>query len=251
MMKLFRYEMIKTRVSKFIVLGITAAMELIFLLGLILNNDMIQITGALLLLWIAVVGIVWIGIVSVITLHRDMNSRRGYMLFMTPNSSYRILGAKYLENGLSILIAAAFFGALGVLDITLLFRHHQELDQISEVMHDLFSAIFQNISLDPASIISFLVYLVFDWLFTISLAYLAVIVCTSLMNGKKGNMFLSFLLFLVLDIGFSLLFSVLIPGKVEGGTMVGSFLARSGLCLAITAVFYWLNATIMDKKLSV
>lgn len=251
MKKLFKYEMIKTRLSKFIILGITAVLEIIFLLGLANSDEGMQSTGILLLTLIAVASILWIGIQSVITLHRDMNTRQSYMLFMTPNSCYKILGAKYLENGLSILFSGLFFGALGALDITLLFNHYHQLDQLMDILKEILGAFTKNISLDPASIISFIVYLLFDWLFTVSLAYLAVIVCTALLNGRKGNLFLSFLLFLGLEILFSILFGKIFPGEVTNGTMVAAFLPRAGLCLIITAVVYWINARIMEKYLSV
>ena len=40
------------------------------------------------------------------------------MLFLTPKSSYQILGAKILENGISIIMAGAFFAALAAIDVT-------------------------------------------------------------------------------------------------------------------------------------
>lgn len=251
MKKLFIYEMIKTRLSKFIILGITAVLEIVFLLGLATSNEELQATGMLLLALIGVASVFWIGIQSVVTLHRDMNTRQSYMLFMTPNNCYKILGAKYLENGLSILLSGLFFGTLGALDLTLLFDHYHQLDQLMDLLKEILGAFTKSISLDPASIISFIVYLLFDWLFTVSLAYLAVIVCTALLNGKKGNLFLSFLLFLGLDILFSILFSKIFPSEVANGTMVTTFLPRAGLCLIITVAIYWINARIMEKYLSV
>lgn len=251
MKKLFRYEMIKTRFSKFIILGITAVLEILFLLGLATSDEKLQSVGMVLLVLIAVASILWIGIQSVVTLHKDMNTRQSYMLFMTPNNCYKILGAKYLENGLSILLSGLFFGVLGALDLTLLFNHYHQLDQLLEMLKEILSIFTKSISLDPASIISFLVYLLFDWLFTVSLAYLAVIVCTALLNGKKGNLFLSFLLFLGLDILFSILFAKIFPSEVANGTMIASFLPRAGLCLVITVAIYWINARIMEKYLSV
>ncbi len=53
-------------------------------------------------------GVIYIGIESVNVLHRDLNTKQSYMLFLTPKSSYQILGAKILENGISIIMAGAF-----------------------------------------------------------------------------------------------------------------------------------------------
>ena len=63
------------------------------------------------LLMLAVCGVAVMGLESVFVLHRDMNTKQSYMLFMPPNSCYKILGAKVLECGAAILIAGAFFFA--------------------------------------------------------------------------------------------------------------------------------------------
>lgn len=251
MKQLFKYEMIKTRLSKFIILGITAVLEVIFVIGLASGNENMQVTGAALLGLLAMASILWIGIQSVVTLHKDMNTRQSYMLFMTPNNCYKILGAKYLENGLSILLAGAFFGLLGFLDLTLLFNHYQQLEELMNTIRAILESMVQGISLDPATLISYLVYLLFDWCLTISLAYLAVIVCTALLNGKKGNLVISFALFLGLSLLFGWLFDVIFPIAAGVGTIADVCLPRAALCLVFTVVFYWINAKIMEKYLSV
>ena len=63
-------------------------------------------------------GVFYIGLENILTLYRDLNSKQSYMLFLTPKSSYEILGAKILENGISILMAGAFFIVLAVFDLT-------------------------------------------------------------------------------------------------------------------------------------
>ena len=114
MKQLLKYELRKTQAMKLIILGITAAAELAFLIALFVRNsqgntDEIIVAMAFLLTMIAFGGILLIGIQSVLTLHRDMNTKQGYMLYMTPRNSYQILGAKMLENGISLVLAGAFF----------------------------------------------------------------------------------------------------------------------------------------------
>ena len=50
---------------------------------------------------------------SVNVLHRDLNTKQSYMLFLTPKSSYQILGAKILENGISIVHGRRVFCSTG------------------------------------------------------------------------------------------------------------------------------------------
>ena len=109
--KLLKYELRKTWMLKLIVLGMTAAAEILFLVGLWTQQERALGLGVLLLSLLAMGSIMVIGLYSLVVLHRDMNTKQSYMLFMTPNSSYKILGAKVLENGLSMLLAGAAFFA--------------------------------------------------------------------------------------------------------------------------------------------
>ena len=113
MLKLMKYELRKTWFTKAILLAVTAAVEAFFLYGLYGEKEDMAAGGAFILLLLAFGGVLVIGLESVITLHRDMNTKQSHMLFMTPNSSYKILGAKVLECSLSILLTGAFFFALG------------------------------------------------------------------------------------------------------------------------------------------
>ena len=98
MLRLLKYELRKTLASKLILLGIAVIAEVVFLIGFENSHERTLTVGALLLFFTATIGIGLVGILSLVTLHRDMNTRQGYMLFMTPNSCYKILGAKVLEN---------------------------------------------------------------------------------------------------------------------------------------------------------
>lgn len=248
MLKLFKYEFMKTRLSKLIILGITLVLEIAFAASLLKNDDELQAICVLLLVLFATVSILWLGLQSILTLHKDMNTRQSYMLFMTPNSSYKILGAKVLENAASVLLGGVFFCALGVLDLTLLMNHHQALDQLMEMFQDVLESFSKNIRFDTYSILTFCLYTLISWLSTVTLAYFAVIISAALLGGKKGNLFISFLIFLGLTILLSMLLGVVTPATMAVGTV---HLIRSAICLIVIAIFWFFSAWIMDKYLSV
>ena len=83
MLRLLKYELRKTLMSKLILLGVTAIAQAVFLAGLWSDKEDLLAIGAALLFFIAVTGIALMGILSVATLHKDMNTKQGYMLFMT------------------------------------------------------------------------------------------------------------------------------------------------------------------------
>ena len=155
MLKLIGYEFRKSWIAKAILLGITALLEVVYVVGLLTSDEATITIAAALLFMIATSGILVIGLMSVVVLHRDMNTRQGYMLFMTPNSCYKILGAKVLENGLSILVAGAFFTLLGALDVTLLFGHYNRLDELWQMAQKILTSMVPGIRLENTVLILF------------------------------------------------------------------------------------------------
>ncbi len=251
MLKLMKYELRKTWFTKAILLAVTAAVEAFFLYGLYGEKEDMAAGGAFILLLLAFGGVLVIGLESVITLHRDMNTKQSYMLFMTPNSCYKILGAKVLECSLSILLTGAFFFALGALDLSLVFAKQGELsllwDQIREFISN-FSVNGRPINIDLPTMATVVFSLLSGWIALITSAYLADVISAALLNGKKMNGVISFVLFLVINWGITRLIVLLTASITEN---IPAMLAGGGLDLLFAAVMYYVTALIMEKYLSV
>ena len=249
MSMLLKYELRKTWALKLIILGITAAAELAFLITLFLDTGNTEVLGVtcLLLFFIAMGGTLLIGVQSVLTLHRDMNTRQGYMLYMTPKSSYQILGAKLLENGLSLVLAGGFFFLLGFLDVTLLFSKLGSLEDLWNFFRDFVRMINEEIQLNAVSILCLVTELLASWLATVSVAYLADIVSSALLNGKKMNGLLSFLFFILLTVLLHW-----IQNQLHTGMAIEALLlVRAGIALLYSVLMYVISALVMDRYLSV
>lgn len=251
MLKLMKYELRKTWMTKVILLALTAIAEAVYLYGLYGHKENPLAAGVMILILLAVFGVLVIGLESVIVLHRDMNTRQGYMLFMTPNSCYRILGAKVLECSLSILMTGAFFFALGVLDITLLFAEAGELNTFWDVIKDFLSQMTisgRKLVVDLPNVSAFAFTLLADWITLVITAYFADVISSAILNGKKFNGVVSFLLFLLLYWGMNWASTAI----TSGITQTATFLWASGVVsLAFAAVMYVVTARIMEKYLSV
>ncbi|MBR5109242.1 MAG: hypothetical protein IK099_03520 [Clostridia bacterium] len=248
MFKLMKYEFRKTWITKLIVLGITAAAEAAFLINLYTNNENSLAASIGILTLIAIFGILVIGLQSVITLHRDMNTKQGYMLFMTPNSCYKILGAKVLENGLSILVGGAFFFGLGALDVTLLFAKEGQLNQIWEMVQEVLRTFNEQIPLTADALAAFTFNLLTSWICTVVTAYLADVISSALLNGKSFNGIISFVIFLALSWGTEWLNGISTRNIQD---VITSLVIQGGISLLTAAVMYVVTAQIMEKKLSV
>ena len=103
MLKLLKYEFRKTAFPKLVLFAFILIMEGIFLYGCLRNDGDTKTLGVILFVMSLMFGFLLIGLMSLVTLHKDMNTRQGYMLFMTPNSTYKILGAKVIECCLTLL----------------------------------------------------------------------------------------------------------------------------------------------------
>ena len=248
MKNLMKYELRKTLAIKLMILGATALAEIVFLIGLWADKNRMMGIGVGLLAMLAFGGVMIIGVASVVILHRDMNTKQSYMLFMTPNNSYRILGAKVLENGISILLAGAFYFALAALDITLLFAHEGRLADLWNWLKDLLQSFDARITMDTSTLMALTFNLLVTWIGTVCAAYLGDVISTALLNGKRFNGLVSFLAFIALMwlVGF-------VQGKATAGIsgIQTVFLVDGGIALALAVIMYVLTAQIMERKLSV
>ena len=230
--KLIKYEIRKTLAVKLVILGVTAFLEALFLIGLYGRKEDMLAVSVIFLTLTAFISLTVIGLGSLLTLHRDMNTRQSYMLFMTPHNAYQILGAKVLENGVSILLTGAFFFALGALDITLLFAREGQLSQIWDMIQSFLT------SLDSRLTISF----------PVMAAYLGDVISSALLNGKKMNGLLSFVLILLLVFGIGSLQRACTRDMTD---FIRSCNLDSIIALVCAAVMYVLTAQIMERRLSV
>ena len=247
MKNLIKYEFRKTWHTKLIILAIAVCAEVLFLSSLYLNRDNYNGLSIVLLTFLAFGGVLFIGIQSIVTMHQDMTTKQGYMLYMTPNSCYKILGGKVIENGISIFVAGVFFFALGALDITLLLGHHGQLGELKRMMDDLLKSygVEFQMSVKPFALIT--LNFLCSWLCTVITAYLADVTATCLLNGKKFSGWVGFLIFIL----FSWLLTVLQQSCIRGLAWDTALIIEAGIAVVCAAAMYAATAYLMEKRLSV
>lgn len=246
MLKLMKYEFRKTAFSKLILLSITFLFEIVYLLGIFLKKDSFISTGITSLTLCAIMGILYIGLESVTILHRDLNTKQSYMLFLTPKNSYQILGAKILENGISILLTGVFFTALAAIDIAVAYFWVDELKEIWDLVQNVLY-VNMKLSVEPDVIVFFFFTALSGWITYIVNADLAVILSASVLAGKKASGLVSFVIFILLStlvgMGLDRLPSLHTPEL--------TYALYIGASLVISALLYLAGGWIMEKKLSV
>ena len=249
MMALLKYELRKTIFAKVAILGATMLAQLAFLIGLALKNTQVLGTSIVILVLLTIGGLSYAGIQSVLVLHRDMNTKQGYMLYMTPHSSYKILGAKMLENGLSLMLLAGVFFALGVLNLELANAHFNTVKIVTSMVNQIIIMIDPKLTLNVSTFLALAFGIVSGWIANLSIAFLASVVSTALFAGRKWNLAAAFVLFILLSIVQSKLSEWI--ASPEHFVAMQRFLWQAGLMLIFSLINYLVTATLMEKKLSV
>ncbi|MCD7763729.1 MAG: hypothetical protein LUI14_11160 [Lachnospiraceae bacterium] len=245
--KLMKYEFRKTMFSKIVLLVITGVLEIVFLAGVFLNWDNGLGLGTIGLTLCAIIGIFYIGIESLMVFHRDLNTKQSYMLFLTPYNSYQILGAKVLENGISIFLAGCFYAALAALDLAIAIGYLGGLKELLEMIQIFLEQLEITITFTTVDSLLFVFEILASWLMTVVTGILAVVLSATVLAGKRFSGLVSFLLFFLIAWGCSALMN-----RIPDTLAVTTFYLLSILAaLACTAVMYLISGWIMERKLSV
>jgi len=251
MLNLIKYELRKTMGVKAIILVIMAIVEVLYLIGLYSENDDLLALGLFFLMFGSFTSIIIIGIQSIKLLRVDLNTKQSYMLFMTPNSSYKILGAKMIENGISIILGGAFFIFLAIIDFSLIVAKYGELLDFIDFFN-LF--MFDVVEINMVNVVSTVALMIIHWLYIVSVAFFAIIFVASILNGKKFNRLIGFCVFLVINFIVSLFTNYIgeeLFDSLSASNLLGYSIIMSAIYLLLAAGMYFINAWIMDNKLSV
>lgn len=240
MMKLLKYEFRKTAFPKLLIFAVILIMECVFLYGCLTNQDDTKTLGVILFVMALMFGFLLVGILSLVTLHKDMNTRQGYMLFMTPNSTYKILGAKVAECGLTLLVLGAVGLGLGALDFSMVEKEVQFITSILKSVNPDLVPTLPNIAATLFNILCGL-------LCSVITAYFADVISSALLNGKKGNLLITFVLYILLNFVIRKLM-LLIPGSVGA---IASLLLQGVVALVLAGIMYVITVRLMDRYLSV
>ena len=115
------------------------------------------------------------------------------------------------------------------------------------MINELISAVNNQVRLDAPHLSALIFSMIACWICTVTIAYLSDVICTALLYGKKGNLLITFVLFIALNYGISKLLT-LVPESI--GTI--SVLVWQGfIALALAGVMYVITARLMEKYLSV
>ena len=251
--KLIKYEFRKSWMVKAIILAFTAIFEVMFLIGALSESDDVALTGAVFLMFTTICSIFIIGVLSIFILHKDLNTKQSYMLFMTPNSTFKILGAKIIENFGSIILFGCMFLLIGLGDITLWAAKNVGVKGMLDLISALVGEVGGSFQLDVMNVAIANAERIIFWVFTVMVGFFAVVLSACFLNGRRFNGFISFIVFLVITYVIKKIFdsSVSIIFGIGTGYSLEKTICSIVYYLILTTVLYIVTASIMDRKLSV
>ncbi len=274
MFKLVKYEFRKARAATLALLGIAAALEIYFLASLYLSDtqDGVAISGMLLFVC-AYAAAIFVFVRGVTSYSGELKSKSSYLIFMTPNSSLKIMGSKYVYTFFNGVLFAALFGALFALDMALMLDVMGELSSFLQALQAALSLYGVYLGQFGASAVFMLAYLLLSVMSTFAAAYFAITVGHTLFRDKKWRWLPSLLLFFALTWAIAAICdqfpTPMEMGQVEAvfesgsaavrvqttaelltSQVVPALLPTMGVCLASILLSLFGCAALLDRRVS-
>ncbi len=210
MCKLIKYEFRKALTAILVMLGVTAAAQGYFLVGLYLLEDweMHSVIAAMMLMFASMAAYIFVLVRGVASYSGELKSRSSYLIFMTPHSTRKIMASKFLFTLILCAIFGGLYIVLGFLDVRLLLEKLGEyedfLSELNEVLVELgihtdqiaFGAVFT------------VVYMALSMLSFFAVAYLAITLSHTFFRDKKWRWIMALVFYLVINYAISFISSL-------------------------------------------
>ena len=252
MWTMLKYEIQRNRIAYSIFAGILAVLQIGYMIGININNEKLLASFILGLSFLGGITILFIMINGVSLYSRDLNQNTGYMVFMTPLSAYKIIGAKLLTT---LIISSAFLAAfigLGILDFNMFSNRFnvESLDVIIKIVSGRSDMSLANLGM----IAIWRIILLYLSTFTFILfAYFAMSLSATLLQNKKGKKALAFFIFIGMFVVLTLIERLIMPTELLSADFLEMFKSEwpSTLLEIVCCIgAFWGTGYMMEKKIS-
>lgn len=250
--KLIKYELKKQMLSKIIVGVLAAISQVIFFVGLLIDNPDWSASGVGILFILGFAAMFYFSFETIVTYSNDLKTKQSYMLFLIPRNMYQVVGAKMITTFLQILLAGAAFVAIFVGDVFAICAKKGEIKEMIEDIKIIFEQI-SGINVEMAEVMFVICTIFVIWIEFLLMAMLAITLSTTLFANKRYKGVISFGIYVALE---------LLLGKVADlvtrGTMSGENLEVNAMAWIFIGVYavamvlcFFATSWVLDKKISV
>ncbi len=250
MLKLMKYEFRKQLFSKLVILALVGVFQLVFFYGIIADKE--DVIGVVMMLQgvFTFGALFYLAFESILTYSNDLKQKCSYMLFLTPNTSYGIVGAKVLSAGLQIVLAGLAFFAVFAIDGGILIAKYDAIAQFKEIILQMLDQ-FLQLRIAFSDIVSVVATIITSWISTITIAFFSITLSTTFLANSKLKGVVSFIIFLALNVLYNKI-TVLILGDAENYAKISTyFIWNNAIALGFIILTYIGTAWMLDKKVSV
>lgn len=250
MLKLIKYEFRKQFFSKIILLTLLALIELAFFLAIGLDRGfMLGITLGLLLLFTAGT-FFFLAIEAIMTYDNDLKQKQSYMLFLTPNTTYSIVGAKVIAAAIQIILAGIAFIFVYAIDGGTILAKYSSIAEVKKLFEMTLDQIF-GYNIEPSHMIISVAIIASNWLCIVTTAFLSITLSTTFLADKKFKGFVSFIIFLLINYIFNKI-TYLTLGPIDITNISNLRLILNVLhSICYTIITFIATGWMLDKKVSV
>lgn len=202
MWKLIKYEFRRSRTAMLSLLGVAGALELYFIAALFFMEEHSEhlVISVMLLGITAYAAMLFVLIRGITSYSSELKAKSAKLLFMTPNSGYKIMASKYLYTFLNALLMLAICAALTVLDVMLVMAKEHSWSEMLDFLNRVLNMQGVNTSQIALGTLFYLVLIVASLLSFFAVAYFAITLSHTLLRDKKGRTLLAFVVFILLNV---------------------------------------------------
>ncbi len=206
MLKLTKYELIKTKITLVIAALIFAIIEGYFLYTVIINDAYHSGYAMGMMILFVICSFFVLYILAIVNYSKELSSKSSYLIFMTPNSALNIVLSKMLSILLIGLGVVASFVVFGMLDVYIVCERYSE----TATLLDFIEAFLEGMDVDTTLLLPTLVGYVLEFLINffsiVTMIYLAITLSSTVLQNRRGKGIVSFILVVVF---------AFIMGKIE------------------------------------
>lgn len=216
MWKLLKVEFRRARTAMLALLGVAGVLEIYFCAALFMMEEHPEhlIISVALLALAAYGALLFVLIRGVTSYSSEMKAKSAYLLFMTPNSGYKIMASKYLYTFVNGLLMGAICAALAVLDTVLMLTKQRGWSDMLDFFNRVLNLQGVQTGQIALAVLFYLVLVVLSLLAFFAVAYFAITLSHTLLRDKKGRSLVAVLVFVGLNVALTKV-QGLLPNPVD------------------------------------
>ncbi len=197
MLKLTKYEFIKSKLTLILTAIVFALLEGYFLYGIIIEDTEHTVVSMALLTFFSLSCVFVVYILAITNYSKELSSKSSYLIFMTPNTALNIILSKMLS---SLIIGIGFIVVIGIvffLDMHLFLVTYESTRNIIEFILTALESMDIDTSLILPTLIVYSLEFIINFFCIVTMIYFAITLSSTVLQNKRGKGLVSFILVII------------------------------------------------------